>query len=71
MSVDEVKYLTPADVVKRYNGQLSLGTLANWRCQGAGPKYLKLGGKIFYPANELEAWENARTAQSTAEYRRA
>lgn len=71
MSDGDVKFLTPADVVKRYSGQLSLGTLANWRCQGIGPKYLKLGGKVFYPANELEAWENARTAQSTAEYRRA
>lgn len=68
---EDIKFLTPADVVARYSGQISAGTLANWRCQGTGPKFIKIGGKVFYPANELETWENARTAQSAAEYRRA
>lgn len=32
-------------------------TLANWRCQGNGPKYLKLGGKhVRYDWADVNAW---------------
>lgn len=32
------------------------GTLANLRCEGTGPPYLKIGRRILYEASELEAW---------------
>lgn len=70
-ATDDIKFLSPADVVSRYANKLSIGTLANWRCQGVGPRFVKIGGKIFYPLPDLEKWESERTVQSTAEYRRA
>jgi hypothetical protein len=36
-------------------------TLSNWRYQGRGPAYLKVGGKIVYRIAVLEAWLEART----------
>jgi hypothetical protein len=31
-------------------------TLAKWRCLGAGPAYLKIGGRVFYCGSALNAW---------------
>jgi hypothetical protein len=31
-------------------------TLANWRCKGIGPEYLKLGGAVYYDSNTLDQW---------------
>ena len=57
-------YLTPQQVRDRYQGRLSLQTLANWRYQGTGPQYLKLGGRVLYPLAELLAWERERTSKN-------
>lgn len=42
------------------NAALYLGlsdkTLAMKRCDGTGPKYVKLGGKVFYFKSDLDAW---------------
>ena len=64
------RYLTPKDVSKRYNGSISVGTLANWRTAGTSPPYIKLGGKIVYDESELEKWERNRTCSGTFMYRR-
>lgn len=29
-------------------------TLSNWRTRGGGPKYVKVGRKVFYPASFVE-----------------
>lgn len=65
-----VRFLTPAQVVERYGGSVSVGTLANWRATGVSPPYVKLGGKVIYPEPELEKWERKRTATGTYQYRR-
>lgn len=64
----EPKFLTPAELVERYKGQLSEKTLANWRTQGTGPKFTRAGGRILYPFAEVIAWENTRTVSSTSQY---
>lgn len=65
------KYLTPAQLSARYNGQISTRTLSNWRSgAGNGPKFTRIGGRIMYPLDEVESWEARRTVQNTAEYRR-
>ena len=46
--------LTPGDLEKVY--QLPVKTLANWRSQGKGPSYFKLGNKVRYRAIEVEKW---------------
>jgi hypothetical protein len=57
-------YLTPQQVRDRYQGRISLQTLANWRYQGTGPQYLKLGGRVLYPLAELLAWERERISKN-------
>lgn len=64
------KYLTPAEMAERYAGKITVGTLANWRSQGVGPKFSKIGGRILYPLAAVEEWEAGRTVTSTADYAR-
>ena len=47
-------YLTPKDVEKTY--QISTKTLANWRSQGRGPEFFKLGNKVRYLRKNVENW---------------
>jgi predicted DNA-binding transcriptional regulator AlpA len=39
---------------------LKPSTLASWRHQGRGPKYLKIGRSCFYRDSDLEAWLDAQ-----------
>lgn len=34
----------------------SYRTLANWRGQGTGPRYVAIHGRIFYYREDLDAW---------------
>lgn len=47
-------FLSPKMVEERYH--IKVGTLANWRSQGRGPEYVKLGRKILYPLDGLTEW---------------
>lgn len=58
--------MTPKEVVARYKDTVKLKTLANWRSQGMGPKFTKVGGKILYPIRALFEWETSRTLDRTA-----
>jgi hypothetical protein len=49
------EYLTPGKVAKRY--RIAEGTLANWRSAGRGPRFFKLGGRVYYAAWALDEWE--------------
>ncbi len=46
--------LTP-DQVSDYLG-VPLGTLANWRYQGRGPVYVRLGRHVRYRATDVAEW---------------
>jgi hypothetical protein len=35
---------------------VSEATLADWRCDGSGPPYLKLGRIVFYPKSLVDEW---------------
>lgn len=50
-------YLTPAQLVERWKGAVVLQSLANWRSKKKGPPYVKMGTKVLYPLDKLEAWE--------------
>lgn len=67
---DNDRYLTPRELVERWRNEICVRTLANWRCQSIGPRYTKLGGKILYRLSEVTRWEEARTVDGTAHYRR-
>jgi predicted DNA-binding transcriptional regulator AlpA len=50
----EGRLLRPVDVAVRIG--VPVGTLANWRCDGRGPRYLKVGRHVRYRVADLEAW---------------
>ncbi|GEM_PF-1345664 len=54
-------YLTPGDLAQRW--RMDVKTLSNWRVQGKGPAYVKLGEgrntKVLYPKEAIEAYEQA------------
>jgi len=51
------KFLTTDEVAERYRGEVSVGTLENWRAQRIGPPFVKIGKAVLYPIEELEAWD--------------
>jgi hypothetical protein len=46
---------------------LSPKTLQAWRVSGCGPRFVKLGRRVFYRASDLRSFIEANTFQSTAE----
>jgi hypothetical protein len=40
----------------RYLGHTSSQTLATWQVQGKGPRSVKVGGRIFYFREDLDAF---------------
>ena len=59
--VEEIKRkvnLTPEEVEKVYG--LNAATLANKRTKGAGPRYIKDGGKVLYSQGEIQKYLNDR-----------
>lgn len=67
---DNTQYLTAEEVSHRYRGEIAVRTLANWRCLGVGPRFVKIGGRILYRLADILEWERSRTANSTAGYTR-
>lgn len=51
------EYLTPAALVKRWEGAVTTGTLANWRSKGQGPAFSKFGSRVRYPLSKVIDWE--------------
>jgi predicted DNA-binding transcriptional regulator AlpA len=46
---------------------LSGRTLEKHRCTGTGPVFRKLGGRVVYAIEDLEAWAADRTRNSTSD----
>lgn len=51
------KFLTADELIERWNGAVSKGTLANWRSQGKGPDFVKPFGRVQYLLSSVIAWE--------------
>jgi excisionase family DNA binding protein len=51
----------------RYLG-LSCSTLAKMRLNGSTPSFLKLGRRVLYRREDLDAWLASRLRRSTSEY---
>jgi hypothetical protein len=45
---------------------LSPRTLEQWRWLGKGPKFLKIGARVLYREEDVEAWEAAQVCQNTS-----
>lgn len=55
------RLLTPAELVTRWRDSITLVTLATWRSRKQGPPYVKVGGRVLYPLDGVEAYEKKRT----------
>ncbi|MBF0097144.1 MAG: helix-turn-helix domain-containing protein [Magnetococcales bacterium] len=51
----EIKHITPFHLAQRW--RITPKTLQNWRCDGKGPPYLKIGGRIVYRLEDVERYE--------------
>ncbi len=58
--------ITPRELAQRLN--LSVSTLAKWRCYGHGPAYRKIGNRIRYDEDEVAAWLEQLTRRSTSDH---
>jgi predicted DNA-binding transcriptional regulator AlpA len=45
---------------------LSVLSLADWRCKGTGPTYIKLGSAVRYRRSDLDAWLDSRTRKGAS-----
>jgi len=52
--------LTIDELLARWRGQVARKTLANWRVQGRGPVFVKVGKAVLYPVSAVEAFEANR-----------
>ena len=55
--MEDLKFLTADEVSKRYRGEISVGTLRNWRAMRVGPAFVKIGKAVLYPIDQLAAWD--------------
>lgn len=53
----DIKFLTADEVAERYRGEISVGTLRNWRAQRIGPPFVKIGKSVLYPVQALDEWD--------------
>jgi hypothetical protein len=59
----ESQFLTAEEVSARYRGEVSVGTLRNWRAARIGPSFVKVGKSVLYPATELDAWDRGNIVE--------
>ena len=57
------KALTAEGVAEVYN--VPMGTLANYRWRGEGPKFHRRGKRIIYFVGDVEAWLKSEPVQTT------
>lgn len=55
--------LTSEELAARW--RMHPGSLSNWRQQGKGPKFLKIGSRVFYRVSDVEAYEAEQVHRST------
>jgi hypothetical protein len=55
--MSDKKFLTAEEVSERYRGEITVGTLRNWRAMRVGPAFVKIGKAVLYPVDQLDAWD--------------
>lgn len=53
-----MNHLNVSELAARW--RISTKTPVRWRCQGTGPVYLKLQGRVLYRMRDVEAYEVRR-----------
>jgi predicted DNA-binding transcriptional regulator AlpA len=65
MTTDNLITLTAGEAAKAVG--LARSTLAKLRLSGDGPVYYKLGRRVVYRGEDLEAWLATRVARNTSD----
>ena len=60
-----IRHLNQIELAARWT--ISHRTLERWRWTGDGPSFIKIGGRVVYRVEDVEAYEAAQLRQSTAE----
>ena len=58
-----MRHLDQRGLAERW--RVSTRTLEQWRWQGKGPRYLKIGGRVVYRVEDVEAFEAANLHVNT------
>lgn len=59
-------FLTSSELAKRW--RLTPKTLDKWRCAGKSPPYEKIGSRILYKIDEIEAFERKALRYHTSQF---
>jgi predicted site-specific integrase-resolvase len=62
--MERIECLNSKRLARRWG--LSHRTLERWRHKGTGPAHLKIGGRILYRLQDIEAFEAARVQEANA-----
>ena len=60
---ENFRYYRPSDAALGVIA--SRGTLATWRWQGRGPRYIKFGHRVLYLGADLNQWLDAHVVEPT------
>jgi phosphopantetheinyl transferase (holo-ACP synthase) len=60
----EVVHLNQKQLAVRWS--ISEASLERWRCEGIGPRYLKIGGRVLYRQIDIDAYEESCLQISTS-----
>ena len=61
---EPIHHLNQVELSRRWS--ISPRTLERWRWLGQGPRYLKIGGRVVYRLDDVEAYEAQQVRTSTA-----
>ncbi len=59
------QFLNQVHLARRW--QISPRTLERWRWKGQGPAFVKVGGRVIYRLEDVEAYESGRRCESTTQ----
>jgi predicted site-specific integrase-resolvase len=57
------RHLSQTELAARWN--ISHRTLERWRWTGEGPQFIKIGGRVVYRQEDIEAYETDNLRSST------
>lgn len=58
-----IRHLSQTELAARWN--ISHRTLERWRWTGEGPQFIKIGGRVVYRQEDIEAYEAGNLRSST------
>lgn len=60
----QTPFLTPEILAQRWN--ITPTTLSQWRWNGRGPLFVKIGRRVLYRLEDVEAFEKQKIRQNTS-----